>query len=316
MSIEHTNTQSNTCIAILMSTYNGEKYLRNQILSLQQQTHQNWKLFIRDDGSTDKTCGIIAGFCMDDPRIQRVEDEFGNLGVAKSFFQLLQHSDEEYVIFCDQDDIWLEKKLELLLAAALKHLAEAQPSFVYCDAYAYSDEKGIIVSDSVSHLHADNLKEFLFFNSGYQGCSILFNKKLADMAKQYEKPFYMHDDIISLMGHIFGSVYFLPLPLMLYRQHNENVTGETRLGKWSGLPRFFRRGASVLSREHYEEKKVFYERYRKEMKQEERAWFEAYLRFPTLTLPGRIGLLWKYRFSLGGMFLPLWIKTLIRKPLG
>ncbi len=302
-------------VDILMSTYNGEKYLRNQILSLQQQTHQNWKLLIRDDGSTDKTCEIIERFCVDDPRIQRVQDDLGNLGVAKSFFQLLHYSNADYVIFCDQDDIWLEKKLELLLAAALEHLSEGVPSFVYCDAYAYSDEGGVIVSDSVSHLHADNLREFLFFNSGYQGCSILFNRKLADMAKQYNEVFYMHDDIISLIGHAFGTVRYLPLPLMLYRQHEENVTGATSLGKWSGWYRFFRKGAAVLSRDHYEEKKVFFEKYYNDLVEENRQLFEAYLRFPEVSLLKRLSIVLLYQFSLGGMYMPLWIKTLIRKPL-
>jgi len=303
-------------IDILMSTYNGDKYLENQILSLQQQTHKNWRLFIRDDGSTDSTQEIIAHCCQNDERIERIEDDMGNLGVAKSFFQLLQYSTAEYVIFCDQDDIWLEKKLELLLKAAIEHLDMDLPSMVYCDGYAYSSEKGIILSNSISHLHADNLQEFLFFNSGYQGCSILFNQKLATMAKQYDKAFYMHDDIVSLIGHTFGQVYFLPVPLMLYRQHEHNATGRTQLKKWDTLYQFFRRNAYVLSKVHYEEKKIFFDHYQDQMRLEDRTLFQAYLRFPSLPLWKRFMLILHYRFSMGGMYLPLWIKTLIRRPIG
>ncbi|RRS32235.1 MAG: hypothetical protein P794_02070 [Epsilonproteobacteria bacterium (ex Lamellibrachia satsuma)] len=299
-----------------MSTYNGDKYLKNQILSLQQQTHKKWRLLIRDDGSTDRTTEIITYFCQNDERIERVEDDLGNLGVAKSFFQLLQCSTADYVIFCDQDDIWLEKKLEFLLKAAKEHLGTEVPSLVYCDGYAYSNENGTILSNSISHLHADNLQEFLFFNSGYQGCSILFNKKLATMAKQYDKEFYMHDDIVSLIGHTFGKVYFLAVPLMLYRQHECNVTGKAQLKKWDALYRFFRRDAFVLSKEHYAEKKEFFSCYRQQMAQKERVLFEAYLQFPTLPLFKRFVLIFHHGFSLGGMKLPLWIKTLIRRPIG
>jgi len=300
-------------IDILMSTYNGEKFLANQLLSLQQQTYKNWRLYIRDDGSTDGTCHIIERFCLDDERIEKVYDEKGNLGVAKSFFHLLRYSDAEYVIFCDQDDIWMEKKLELLLKTAEEQLDRGSPSFVYCDAYAYDSEKGCIISDSVSHFHAKTLREFLFFNSGYQGCSILFNRKLAEEARGYNKEFFMHDDIVSLLGHTFGTVYYLSLPLMLYRQHERNVTGAVQLSKWSGLR--LRGGAAVISREHFEEKRAFFEKYGQLMTEEQRQLFEAYLKFPGISLLERLLLLVRYRFSLGGNYLLLWAKTLIRKPL-
>jgi len=110
-------------IDILMATYNGEKYIENQILSLQQQTHKNWILYIRDDGSTDSTLEILENFSKNDNRIKIIKDSLGcNLGAGKNFLTLTKYSLSEYVIFCDQDDIWFERKLELLLKFMLEKI--------------------------------------------------------------------------------------------------------------------------------------------------------------------------------------------------
>jgi rhamnosyltransferase len=303
-------------ISILMATYNGEKYLRQQLLSLIAQTYPYWQLWIKDDGSTDTTISIIDEFCSLDPRIHKVPSSEKNLGAGKTFFSLLPYSDTPYTIFCDQDDIWLEKKLEELVRYAEEKLVSDKVGMVYCDAYAYSDAKGTIISQSVSHLHATSLNEFLFFNSGYQGCSILFNQPLTEMAKNYTTDFYMHDDIISLLAHTFGDVYFLDKPLMLYRQHDNNVTGQTARGYLDMVRGFFRSGASVLNIHHYEEKKAFFHHYEASMPQKYTILFKSYLDFPKAMYLKRVWIILSNRFSIGGYKMILLLKTLLRKPLG
>jgi rhamnosyltransferase len=302
-------------VSILMATYNGEKYLRQQLLSLIAQSYVHWQLWIKDDGSTDTTVSIIDEFCSLDPRIHKVPSSENNLGSGKAFFSLLQYANTPYTIFCDQDDIWLEKKLEKLVQYADKKLSPEKVGIVYCDAYAYSDTSGTIISKSISHLHAQTLNEFLFFNSGYQGCSILFNQPLAKMAQHYTADFYMHDDIISLLAHTFGDVYFLDKPLMLYRQHDKNVTGQTARGYWDMARGFFRSGASVLSRRHYEEKKEFFNHYKTIISPKDIPLFEAYLNFPKAMYLMRIWIIIKNRFSIGGHHMILLLKTLLRKPI-
>src|SRR5574344_633773 len=89
-------------IDILLSTYNGELYLREQLESLVSQSEQEWILYIRDDGSTDGTLNIIHDFCSRFPsKIQLLADDFGNIGVIKSFELLLRSSRHEYIMFCD-----------------------------------------------------------------------------------------------------------------------------------------------------------------------------------------------------------------------
>lgn len=304
-------------VDILMATYNGGKYLRNQLLSLQQQTYSDWVLWVRDDGSSDETLAILDEFSRCDARIKISVAESGSrLGAGANFLGLLQCTKADYVAFCDQDDIWFEKKLEILVAHAEENFREDYPSLVVCDGYGYSDTGGVITSDRVWLWYAKNMSEFLFFNSGYQGCCMLFNAKLAKMAASYTANyFYMHDDVVSLLAHAFGRVDFIKKQLMLYRQHDRNVTGNitTRL-----LPRirlFFRRDAYVLSCRHFKERKAFFEAYGSHLRVEDVKLFAAYLRFPYVSLVGRFYILLRHNFSIGGQRLPLYLKTLVRRPL-
>ncbi len=100
-------------VAILLSTYNGQLYLKEQIDSLLDQTYKNWCLFVRDDGSSDDTLQIISTYAKKCPeRIVLLTDNRGNIKPAASFMQLLSMVDMDYYMFCDQDDIWLSTKIE------------------------------------------------------------------------------------------------------------------------------------------------------------------------------------------------------------
>lgn len=265
-------------IDILLATYNGEKYIKTQILSLLSQTYGNWRLIIHDDGSTDKTVEIIKELQAIDNRINLVEDGIKCGGAAANFMHLLKnHSSSEYAIFCDQDDIWLERKIEDLLAVMIEKDEVDKPVLVYCDGYAW-DEDNIIHQESISINHARKLQDFIMFNGGYQGCSIMMNKKLLDMTKSYSGYIYHHDDLVSLIAHSFGNVYFLPKQLMLYRQHSAAVTGNKDFKKkiFYGL---FNNSGYLISKEHYEVKKNFYEFFKDSLGKDEDQIFQLYFKF-------------------------------------
>lgn len=305
-------------IDILMATFNGAKYLRNQLLSLQQQTYDDWTLWVRDDGSTDDTVHIIRKFAKFDRRIRIVDEGSGqHLGPGKNFMGLTKYSTAEYAIFCDQDDIWFEKKLEILVDFAEKNFNTDIPCLVYCDAHGYSDAEGVITFDGVSRAHAKSLSEFLFFNGGYLGCSILFNRRLCLVASDYRADYYyLHDDVVSLLAHSFGCVYFLPKKLMLYRQHASNFTTGNVMDLRTYLRRIFNIKLYVLSAKHYKEKEAFYIAYKDDLDDDAKRLFAAYLDFPKETLFKRILLIVRHGFSLGGSRLKLLIKTIIRRPIG
>jgi rhamnosyltransferase len=299
-----------------MATYNGERYLRNQLLSLQQQTYKDWTLWIHDDGSTDDTTFMLRKFAVSDRRIKIIEESCGqHLGPGRNFLSLTKYSTADYVIFCDQDDIWFEKKLELLAEFAEKNFDAEIPCLVYCDAYGYSDVEGVITINGIYRNHPNNLREFLFINGGYQGSSILFNRRLCIMAAEYRANYYyLHDDVVSLLAFCFGQVHFLPKKLMLWRQHASNVTGNL-LDLRSYSKRIFDKNLYVLSAKHYTEKESFYNTYKDDLDDEARQLFAAYLAFPKETLLIRIILILRHGFSIGGNKLKLIFKTIIWRPI-
>jgi len=304
-------------IDILMATYNGGKYIANQLYSLQMQTHSDWRLWVRDDGSTDNTVSIIQRFAYVDSRINLIIEGSGNmLGPGKNFMGLIQNADSKYVLFCDQDDVWFEKKIELMVLYAESTFKHNMPCLVYSDGYLYQDSDGDILLHRMSNPYAANINDLLFMNAGYHGCTMLFNSHLSDLLKNYKADyFYMHDDVVTLLAYILGKVYYLPKVLMLYRQHNSNVTDKIAFGVIDKIRRWFNLNTFVLSHNHYKEKKSFFDAYCSVMDIADYKLFEAYLSFPNKGYLSRIYLIIRHRFSIGGYRVRLIIKAMIRSPI-
>ena len=115
-------------VAVLISTYNGEKYIKEQIDSILNQTYKNIEIVIRDDGSSDSTIEIIKEYQKKHSNI--ILKEGTNVGFIKSFFQLLGLADSDYYAYCDQDDVWMENKIELAVNA-LNEADNTKPNMVF-----------------------------------------------------------------------------------------------------------------------------------------------------------------------------------------
>lgn len=299
-------------IDIVMATYNGSKFLENQILSLLQQTYKDWKLIIHDDGSVDSTIEIIDKYIKQDKRISLIQDNKKGLKSGKNFLHTLQYSTSEYVIFCDQDDIWLENKLKELMGLMSVSDKSDIPILVYCDGYAL-DEFGVIHQESISNTHANSIQDFIIYNSGYQGCSMLINRKLIDMVNNYKGYIYHHDDIVTLFAYSFGDVYFLPKQLMLYRQHENAVTGNKDFTR-SKYKRIFKNVGFVVSKEHYLVKKSFHELYKYDVDSNVDNVFKAYLNYcDSSSFLSRLLIVLFTPLTYGGSKLKLLAKTLLQR---
>lgn len=219
-----------TKVAVLMSTYNGEKYLRQQIDTiLNQKGDFELKLFVRDDGSKDTTVDILEEYK------QKYDIEWyqgQNCGSAKSFMDLVENvSGFDYYAFADQDDFWLEEKI----ASGISKMSNDEPE-LYCG-------NGMVVDENLGY-SGNNVykkKPSTDFNTvscagGLLGCTMIYNDKLLQVIKNHNNPDYMvmHDFYIALlcMG-IGGKVYYDEVPYIKYRQHGANVVGVSRgiLGK-------------------------------------------------------------------------------------
>ena len=219
-------------VNILMSTYNGQQFLAEQIRSIQEQSYTDWTLFIRDDGSSDNTKEILKDFEHQDSRIHLIDnDKSDNLGVIKSFHKLVNHDRADYYFFSDQDDVWLPNKLELSLKEAQYYLADL-PLMVYMDLKVVNQDLKIMTESMVksqSHHANTELVQELTENTVTGGVAMI-NHALAEMWQETDD-ILMHDWYLALLASAFGNLVFIDQPGELYRQHSDNVLGARTLSK-------------------------------------------------------------------------------------
>ncbi|WP_333564352.1 glycosyltransferase family 2 protein [Streptococcus parasuis] len=219
-------------VNILMSTYNGQQFLAEQIRSIQDQSYTDWTLFIRDDGSSDNTKEILKDFERQDGRIHLIDsDKSDNLGVIKSFHKLVNHDRADYYFFSDQDDVWLPNKLELSLKEAQNYLADL-PLMVYMDLKVVNQDLEIMTESMVksqSHHANTELVQELTENTVTGGVAMI-NHALAEMWQETDG-ILMHDWYLALLASAFGNLVFIDQPGELYRQHSDNVLGARTLSK-------------------------------------------------------------------------------------
>ncbi|MCC4482224.1 glycosyltransferase family 2 protein [Limosilactobacillus reuteri] len=214
-------------VAILMSTYNGAKYLKDQLQSIINQSYSNWHLYIRDDGSSDETVEIIKSYAKKDSRISIIHDTLGNIGSVRSFFYLLEQVDSNFYMFSDQDDYWKQDKIQKSILLLKQHNHKRKPICVYTNLQIVDDNL-----EGNELLLTKTWQDFpkLFFTNNLYGCTMLFNNFLKEKIKfdrlNYDN-IYVHDWWLALVCAIFGEIYYLDEPTILYRQHYGNQIGAT-----------------------------------------------------------------------------------------
>ncbi|MGI6220127.1 MAG: glycosyltransferase family 2 protein [Bacteroidaceae bacterium] len=225
-------------ICILLSTYNGEKYLEAQLDSLLKQENVELHIIVRDDGSSDNTQTILSSW-QNKELLKWYSGE--NKGSAYSFLDLLYNApDADYYAFCDQDDIWLPEKLKIATDNLTGH--EDEPALYISETTLVDKNLNKINSKGrhFSHTFGET-----FLRNPATGCTMVFNKKLCDIVKGYIPDYlYMHDGwvykiCIMLKGYIFHDKQ----SYILYRQHESNVVG----GQNSLLKKIKRRFRALIS---------------------------------------------------------------------
>lgn len=226
------NTMQNK-LDILLTTYNGDRYLEEQLQSLFSQQFKEWQLLVRDDGSSDNTIAIIEKISENNPgKINYISDELGNVGPAQSFSILLGISEAPYVAFCDQDDIWLEDKLATQFAVMLdaeKTLTSDCPILIHSDLRVVDSNLNLL-SDSLwnyQKLNPERMKlmQRMLIHNYVTGCASIINRKLIDISMPIPINVVMHDWWIALIAIARGTIISIPETTVLYRQHDENDTG-------------------------------------------------------------------------------------------
>lgn len=294
---------------ILMATYNGELYVKSQILSLQSQTFNDWQLIIHDDGSTDNTVEIIKKIAVNDSRINIIEDnvKFGNAG--ENFIHLLKFSSADFLMFCDQDDIWFDNKIDQQVTA-IKKRNNKIPQVLYSNSYVWIPNEG--VKGLATLAFPKMMHQFLFLNGGTQGCSAIFNNSMRDLLLSYKGKLAMHDHLLHLLGLCLGELEYLNISLMLYRNHEKNVTGSTSTSTMDVNEILQNNRFPVVDRKHYTAVLGFYETFKSKINKEDKIIIEGYLEMLNQNSFNRLLSVIRFNYQLFGSNLRLMMKILIR----
>lgn len=214
-----------------MSTYNGEKYIEQQLDSIFTPP-QNIFLYVRDDGSKDRTIEILKDY-----RIKHAVpievNEGKNVGSAESFLTALRECPKaDYYAFCDQDDVWIDGKL----SAAMEQIGATNQPVLWCSDYQVTDSDLHVIIQSVLEQPVQDSVRAVFYNN-VPGCTMVFNWALMQELRKVEiSNIRMHDIMAINVALITGRVIFDKTPYVLYRQHGNNVLGyrhkKIQIGKW------------------------------------------------------------------------------------
>lgn len=301
-------------IDILLATYNGGSYLVPQIQSIQNQTYPHWHLWIHDDGSSDDTPVLLEHFVREDSRITWVKDGVMLHSASENFMYLLRFSTAEYTICCDQDDIWLEDKLQVLYET-IRNRDNTIAQAVYGNGYMYHCDQGIISGRSVLTPPA-SLEDVLFLNGGIQGCAILFNRKMREICLNRPQLLAMHDHLFTLVALTFGEFTYVDRYLMLYRRHTTTVTNAVNGNFREKLFAFMHKKSPMLDKMHYEAIKSFYSHYLEQLPECKKQSLDAFFRLEHCSPVYRLWLVWKAHFSLYNRRYLLMFKMILRPYIG
>jgi hypothetical protein len=218
-------------VHILLATYNGEAFLREQLDSLWAQSEQNFEVLAADDASSDGTVDILLAHAERHPGRLRLlfRDRVGS--ARSNFMRLLHASGAPYVMCCDQDDLWLPRKVEHQLTRIMDMEAEhgAGPLLVYSD-LTVVDARLQPIADSFFRYQSlpDHVPDFRYFllQNCVAGCASTANRALIDLVRDCDPdPMIMHDWWLALVASCFGRLGRMDEATVLYRQHQANDTG-------------------------------------------------------------------------------------------
>jgi len=223
-----------------MATYNGEKYLHEQIDSLLAQTFQDFVIYISDDASTDNTWDILNSYAKQYPeKIILFQKEINSGSSKHNFFDMMINVKDDYVMLCDQDDVWLPGKVEdaynAVKAAEAKY-GQCTPLVIHTDLIVVNKNLEIISPSFRLAMNSNfcriQLKDQIIQNT-LTGCTAMYNRSLAELIQKKPEFMVMHDWWLMLIAAAFGKIEPLYQQTVLYRQHDKNVVGAKNVRTFS-----------------------------------------------------------------------------------
>ncbi len=290
-------------VTVLLAVYNGEKYLKEQIDSILTQTVKNIKIVIRDDGSGDGSPLIIDDYCSKYPQIISKLEGAPTGSAKQNFAKLLENCDSDYIMFCDQDDVWLPQKIEKTLAAMQKAEEDGKtPVLVHTDLKVVGHSLNVISPSFFEFqklIQDDITLSKLLVQNYVTGCTVMINRALKEKCSNIPENCIMHDWWLALVAVLFGKLVCVQEPTMLYRQHESNQVG----AKASYGIAFVKRKLATLDkvRENYNatytQAKSLLDRYDGVLGERQKEIIEIYCKIPRMNKFKKIRTMQKYGFK-------------------
>lgn len=203
-------------ISVAMATYNGEKYIKEQVTSILINLRNDDELIISDDGSTDKTRSIIKSF--NDKRIILLDGP--KKGLKQNFSNAIAHTTGDIIFLCDQDDEWMKNKV----STVLEYFETSDIILLQHDAIVVNSKNEVLFESFAEHR---NVKTGILKNivkNSYHGCCMAFRKDLKEKILPIPNDIYLHDQWIGLIAELNGKTTFIPEKLIKYKRHEDNAS--------------------------------------------------------------------------------------------
>jgi hypothetical protein len=240
-------------VEVLLATYNGARFLREQLDSIMAQDYGNIHVLARDDGSSDETVEILDQYAKRYPVRFRVIPTSGETGNARNnFLLLMKAASAEYVCLADQDDVWLPDKVSRTKRAMDQlesRWGTKVPSLIFTDLHVVDDKLTMLHQSFWEHMNIDpagmDRQAALMLQSVVTGCTAMLNRPLIALSLRMPIEAFMHVRWIGLLASFLGKSSGLRVPTVLYRQHAQNVLGT---GRAVGVPAAAKPARSFLQR--------------------------------------------------------------------
>jgi glycosyltransferase involved in cell wall biosynthesis len=285
-----------------MATYNGEKYVAEQFDSLLKQTRDDFIIRIRDDCSTDSTWKIIRDYENRYPCRIKAEKNNNNSGGAKyNFIGMMADIKDDYIMLCDQDDVWLPDKVKKTitkLEAMEAEWGKGTPLLVHTDLRVVDENLNIVFPSFRTAMNAGydrtELRHFLIQNM-ISGCTVAYNLALAKLITAAPVFTIMHDWWLGLVASAFGKIGHLDEQTVLYRQHGRNEIGAKDMRTLSFKLYMFIHGEKIRRAldETYKQASAFLKMYCKELKPKQIKLLSLYCRVPEVNKWNRVAIICK-----------------------
>lgn len=209
-------------VSVCMATYNGEKYIKEQVDSILAQLGPDDEIIVSDDGSKDKTIDILLSY--NDDRIKiykhtpvKKANRVGDI-VSLNFENALSHAKGDYIFLSDQDDVWIDGKVSKMVELLEGYAVVCSNAWIWdCDS---KDDCQKMLYDG-----RNPLRNYLLKGGKYYGCCMAIRKECLKFLLPFPNPMPLHDTWVGLLPEIMGGAYFLNEPLIYYRRHGSNLSG-------------------------------------------------------------------------------------------